>query len=280
METFGTFDNYARSANRADSIASLLGYKGAVANLYFGNFGAMLKNTDLRFAETQPATAEGPRERHAVVVLPVARPGGRRRGSEPRTRPGCGFPARAGRRSAVVGFRPHGGVPAADCLFRRPAVGEPQDVTGNSFSQDGLAVILTRQALRKVVHAFEERLEATVKPSPDESPVSYRELLRRQAGKLLAALDGGGISYAPFVIRPMVSQTVRIMLYAAGLVAWLFVVPAQGAAKSAEFVELVIVVLVGYFLLRTLFRSARILFWVIAVVWCVASLWVITSGGR
>ena len=94
----------------------------------------------------------------------------------------------------------------------------------------------------------------------------------------VVGLTGGAVAFALGV--PMVSQTVRIMLYAAGLVAWLFVVPAQGAAMSAEFVELVIVVLVGYFLLRTLFRSARILFWVIAVVWCVASLWVIASGGR
>lgn len=92
----------------------------------------------------------------------------------------------------------------------------------------------------------------------------------------VVGLTGGAVAFALGV--PLVSQIVRIMLYAAGLVAWLFVVPAQGAAMSATFLELVVVVLVGYLLLRTLFRFGRTVFWAIAVVWCMAALWVITSS--
>ncbi len=88
-------------------------------------------------------------------------------------------------------------------------------------------------------------------------------------------LMGAVVAFALGV--PLVSQIVRIMLYVAGLVAWLFVVPSQGAAMSATFLELVVVVLASYLLLRVLFRFARNFFWVIAVTWCVVALWAITK---
>ncbi len=87
-----------------------------------------------------------------------------------------------------------------------------------------------------------------------------------------AGLIGALIALALGV--PLVSRLVRIMLYAASMVSWLAAVPGQGGAMAGPFLLLVAVVLGIYAVFRLTFRFARTAFWLIAVAWCIAALWV------
>lgn len=89
-------------------------------------------------------------------------------------------------------------------------------------------------------------------------------------GLTAAGLVGAALAFA--LGLPIVSHLLRIMLYAASLLAWLFAVPAQAGPLAGSFALLVGIVLGTYVLLRILFRVARTAFWVLAVFWCATAL--------
>ena len=191
------------AAKLADSFGALLGIEGAAARVYFSNFNGMLKTTDRTF-DFRSRNRRPPRDPvNAVLSFLYAM-----------------LTKQVMFTTAIAGFDPFLG------FYHRPKYGRPAlaldlaeefrpiiadsvalklinngELKAGDFIQADEAVALTNEGRKRVISAFEQRMETTIiHPLLGES-ISYRRILEVQARLLSRHLLGELDSYPAFTVR-------------------------------------------------------------------------------
>ena len=191
------------AAKLADSFGALLGIEGAAARVYFSNFNGMLKTTDRTF-DFRSRNRRPPRDPvNAVLSFLYAM-----------------LTKQVMFTTAIAGFDPFLG------FYHRPKYGRPAlaldlaeefrpiiadsvalklinngELKAGDFIQADEAVALTNEGRKRVISAFEQRMETTIiHPLLGES-ISYRRILEVQARLLSGHLLGELSSYPAFTVR-------------------------------------------------------------------------------
>ncbi|MDD4792700.1 MAG: CRISPR-associated endonuclease Cas1 [Firmicutes bacterium] len=193
---------YIEKAMSIDNMATLLGIEGAAASLYFGNFGALLSSTagfDFRARNRRP-----PKDPvNAVLsylysmlvkdltIIALAT------GLDPYAgfyhQPLQGRPALA--LDLMEEFRPLICDSTAIRLINTSALKE------SDFSRLGNGVIMSDNARRKVISAYENRMDTLVTHPIFGYAISYRRVLSVQARLVARWLLGEINDYPPFCTR-------------------------------------------------------------------------------
>ena len=191
------------AAKLADSFGSLLGIEGAAARVYFSKFNGMLKTTDRTF-DFRSRNRRPPRDPvNAVLSFLYAM-----------------LTKQVMFTTAIAGFDPFLG------FYHRPKYGRPAlaldlaeefrpiiadsvalklinngELKAGDFIQADEAVALTNEGRKRVISAFEQRMETTIiHPLLGES-ISYRRIVEVQARLLSRHLLGELSSYPAFTVR-------------------------------------------------------------------------------
>ncbi|GAB05115.1 CRISPR-associated endonuclease Cas4/Cas1 [Gordonia amarae] len=197
----------AESARSAASAAELLGIEGAAARVYFGEFSGMVSDSNAELAEE--FDTNGRRRRPApdpinallgyvyallvkdVVAVCLAV------GLDPYIgvyhKPRYGRPALA--LDLMEEFRP---LLADSAILSMLNNGE---VTSGDFERRSRGCWLTLQGRRKVIRAYERRLDVQVTHPVFRYKISYRRVLDVQARILAGVLIGELRQYTPMVTR-------------------------------------------------------------------------------
>lgn len=196
----------AASAADADSSASLLGYEGTAARLYFENFTRMF-GSQTEFGQEFDANGRTRRPPKDPINALL----------------GLGYSLLIKDLVAVclgVGLDPYIGVLHASRYGRpalaldlaeefRPLVADSVvlhvvnngEIGTEDFTRRGIGCQLTKQGRRKLIGAYERRLETEVTHPVFGYKISYRRCLEVQARLLAAVLVGEIPEYKPFVTR-------------------------------------------------------------------------------
>lgn len=202
-QTIHLLSQYARRARRSDSFQTLLGIEGAAAALYFAEFGTMLRRSDTGIFDWENRNRRPPRDpvnallsftysllvRDAVAALLTV-------GFDPHLgfyhRPRYGRPSLA--LDLAEEFRP---LVADSTVVRMVNNGE---IGGSDFITRLGACTLTSAGRRKVIAAYERRINQEVHHPLFGYRASYRRILELQA-RLLARHLLGECEYRAFVTR-------------------------------------------------------------------------------
>ncbi|SPF69423.1 CRISPR-associated endonuclease Cas1 [cas1] [Propionibacterium ruminifibrarum] len=196
----------AESAAEADSSASLLGYEGTAARLYFENFTQML-SPQAEFGQEFDANGRTRRPPKDPINALL----------------GLCYSLLVKDLVAVclgVGLDPYIGVLHASRYGRpalaldlaeefRPLVADSVvlnvmnngEIGSEDFTRRGIGCQLTKQGRKKLIGAYERRLETEVTHPVFGYRISYRRCLEVQARLLAAVLIGEIPGYRPFVTR-------------------------------------------------------------------------------
>jgi len=206
-------------AERAASLAELLGIEGAAAQLYFGRFSGMLKS-----GEEPGSGKEGGGEGEADEFFFHFDKRNRRPPRDPVNAllsfaysllaKDCTVAAAAVGLDPYVGFfhQPRHGRPALalDVMEEfRPLVADSavlqavnnRVVTGEDFVRAGTAVNLTPAGRKRFLQVWERRMRQTVTHPVFGYKVSYRRALELQVRMLARVLTGEIAEYVPFLTR-------------------------------------------------------------------------------
>lgn len=196
----------AESAAESDSPASLLGYEGTAARFYFENFTRMF-GSQAEFGQEFDANGRTRRPPKDPINALL----------------GLGYSLLVKDLVAVclgVGLDPYIGVFHASRYGRpalaldlaeefRPLVADSVvlhvvnngEIGTEDFTRRGIGCQLTKQGRRKLIGAYERRLETEVTHPVFGYKISYRRCLEVQARLLAAVLVGEIPEYKPFVTR-------------------------------------------------------------------------------
>ena len=197
-----SLEKLAGDAEDASRLQSLLGIEGAAAEVYFGRFGSLLKSSqDFSF---QNRNKRPPREpvnavlsylygiltkELFVTVLAV--------GFDPYLgfyhQPKYGRPALA--LDMMEEFRPIIADSVAITLFNK------KELTRDDFIKTGIGISLTPESKRKIIGAYEQRMQTEIAHPIFQYTVSYRRILEVQARLLSRVLSGELKEYIAFVTR-------------------------------------------------------------------------------
>ncbi|MDQ1282684.1 MAG: CRISP-associated protein Cas1 [Euryarchaeota archaeon] len=197
-----SLERLAEQAEDAGKMSSLLGFEGAAAEIYFGQFGSLL-NGSLNFS-FQSRNKRPPKDpvnsvlsylygilaKELFVTVLAA-------GFDPYLgfyhQPRYGRPALA--LDMMEEFRPIIADSVAITLFNN------RELVPEDFIRTGIGISISPEAKKKVVRGYETRMHIEVRHPIFSYSVSYRRILEIQA-RLLARLISGEISeYPAFVTR-------------------------------------------------------------------------------
>ncbi|VVB69160.1 CRISPR-associated endonuclease Cas1 [uncultured archaeon] len=200
LETLATISKEARDAPGREN---LLGLEGAAAATYFSEFGRMLKtgSHDFSFEGRNKRPPQDPvnsvlsyiygilTKELFVTVLAA--------GFDPYLgfyhQPKYGRPALA--LDMMEEFRPVIADSTAFALFNKKALIE------DDFIKTGIGISLTSDAKRKVIAAYEQRMQTEIVHPIFGYKISYRRVLEVQARLLARVLSGELTEYPAFIIR-------------------------------------------------------------------------------
>lgn len=217
----GKLKRAAEDALAADSPATLLGIEGAAANLYFEQFGGMIKIADelAKTGEGAPAAEADPLAFHFNFTT---------RNRRPPTDPvnallslaysvlskDCALAALAVGFDPYLGFyhQPRFGRPALalDLMEEfRPLIAESavlscinnRIITEKDFVRAGQAVNLSPAGRKRFFQTYEQRMSSLLTHPLFDYKVSYRRALELQARLLAKALTGEIAEYVPLLTR-------------------------------------------------------------------------------
>ena len=201
-ELLESLTGLAEKAAGASRLESLLGLEGAAAEIYFGRWGSMLKSTNgFSFENRNKRPPKDPVNAtlsylYGILVkelfstaLAV--------GFDPYLgfyhQPRCGRPALA--LDLMEEFRPVIADSTALTLFNKI------ELTGDDFIRTGIGISLTQEGKKKVVAAYEQRIQMEVIHPIFGYKISYRRVLEVQGRLLSRVLSGELKEYPAFVIR-------------------------------------------------------------------------------
>ncbi|VVB64416.1 CRISPR-associated endonuclease Cas1 [uncultured archaeon] len=201
-EVLESLEKLIREAENAPNMQSLLGFEGAAAEIYFGRFGSMLKNTQgFSFENRNKRPPRDPvntvlsylygilTKELYVTALAV--------GFDPYLgfyhQPSYGRPALA--LDMMEEFRPIIADSTAVMLFNN------EELVEKDFIRTGIGISLTPEAKRKVVGGYERRMQTEISHPIFGYAVSYRRILEVQARLLTRVLSGELKEYTAFVTR-------------------------------------------------------------------------------
>lgn len=194
----------AELASQARSVETLLGIEGAAANVYFAHFGGMLKPEDGMVFDFRERNRRPPKDpvngllsfayalltKDLTVTLMAV-------GYDPYLgfyhRPRYGRPALA--LDLMEEFRPIIADSTVLALINNGEI-KPED-----FIQRAGASALTPEGRKKVLEAYERRMDATITHPLFGYTISYRRVLEVQARLLGRHLAGELPAYPPFLTR-------------------------------------------------------------------------------
>jgi len=202
VEVIESLKRLAVQAEGASHMQSLLGFEGAAAEVYFGRFGNMLKNSgDFSFQNRNKRPPKDPvnsvlsylygilAKELFSTVLAV--------GFDPYLgfyhQPRYGRPALA--LDMMEEFRPIIADSSALTLFNK------DELAGNDFIRTGIGISLAADARRKVIAGYERRMQSEVVHPIFGYKLSYRRILEVQARLLARVLSGEINEYPAFVTR-------------------------------------------------------------------------------
>ncbi|MEM2900662.1 MAG: CRISPR-associated endonuclease Cas1 [Thermoplasmata archaeon] len=199
-----SLSKYAEDANEANSIESLLGIEGAAARVYFSQFGGMLNNKDVALFDFNTRNRRPPKDpvnamlsflyalltkTYTITLLSV------------------GFDPYLGYLHKVRYGRP---ALALDLMEEmRPIICDSVVVTminKNEIDEDDFirragSCALNDEGRKKVIRAYERRLETTITHPIFGYSVSYRRVLEVQARLFARTITGEIKEYPPFLTR-------------------------------------------------------------------------------
>ncbi len=203
--TVGQLAELARAAERARSLASLLGIEGTAARLYFERFGELLRPTGALHAfDFEQRNRRPPRDRvnallsffYALLVKDAT------------------VAVLAAGFDPYLGFyhRPRFGRPALALDLAeefRPLVGDSAvlmainngEIQTSDFVERAGAVALTATGRRKAIQTYERRMATELRHPLFGYRASYRRTLEIQARLLAAVLEGDVAAYRPLTTR-------------------------------------------------------------------------------
>lgn len=201
-ESLHSLEGLAEKAGEASRMESLLGFEGAAAEIYFGRWGSMLKSSfDFSFQSRNKRPPKDPvnatlsylygilAKEFFSTVLAV--------GFDPYLgfyhQPRYGRPALA--LDLMEEFRPVIADSTALMLFNKKELEE------DHFIKTGIGVSLTPEGKKKVVAAYEKRMQMEIIHPLFGYKISYRRVLEVQARLLSRVLSGELKEYPAFVIR-------------------------------------------------------------------------------
>lgn len=193
---------HAEKALDADNLLSLMGIEGAAASVYFSNFASMIKG-GMGF-DFQSRNRRPPKDPVNAVLsylysmlvkdLTVACMAA---GLDPYAglchQPGHGRPSLA--LDLMEEFRP---LICDSVCIRLINTGE---LRPDEFTSDGGGVLMADSARKKVIAAYEARMDTLVRHPIFEYTLNYRRVLAVQTGLLVRWLCGEIPSYPPFCTR-------------------------------------------------------------------------------
>ena len=192
------------AARSADSLESLLGIEGAAARVYFSHFGLLLAQSSAIHFQFMERNRRPPRDpvnsllsylygvltKDMMVASSAV-------GLDPYLgfyhRPRYGSPALA--LDLIEELRPILADSVAISLINR------REVSVDDFVVTPSGVSISHTAKKAVIHAYERRLEQTVKHPAVGYEITYRRLFEIQARILAAYLMGEVCGYVPFEVR-------------------------------------------------------------------------------
>ncbi|MCL5948223.1 MAG: CRISPR-associated endonuclease Cas1 [Actinobacteria bacterium] len=192
------------AARLADSSESLLGIEGAAARVYFSHFALLLAQSSARHFQFMERNRRPPRDpinsllsylygiltKDMIVASSSV-------GLDPYLgfyhRPRHGSPALA--LDLIEELRPILADSVAMSLINR------REVSVDDFVVTPTGVSISHAAKKAVIHAYERRLEQTVKHPVVGYEITYRRLFEIQARIFAAYLMGEVCSYVPFEVR-------------------------------------------------------------------------------
>jgi len=197
-----SLEKLAGDAEDASRLQSLLGIEGAAAEVYFGRFGSLLKSSqDFSFQNRNKRPPRDPvnavlsylygilTKELFVTVLAV--------GFDPYLgfyhQPKYGRPALA--LDMMEEFRPIIADSVAITLFNK------KELTRDDFIKTGIGISLTPESKRKIIGAYEQRMQTEIAHPIFQYTVSYRRILEVQARLLSRVLSGELKEYIAFVTR-------------------------------------------------------------------------------
>jgi len=201
-EALESLERLAGKAESASSMSSLLGFEGAAAEIYFGNFDGLLK--DVQVFSFHNRNKRPPRDpvntvlsylygiltKELFVAVLAA-------GFDPYLgfyhQPRYGRPALA--LDMMEEFRPLIADSTAITLFNN------RELSQEDFIKTGIGISLTPEAKKKVVGGYERRMQTEISHPLFGYTVSYRRILEVQARLLSRVLAGELKEYPAFVTR-------------------------------------------------------------------------------
>lgn len=203
--TLAQLANLARAAEAERSLESLLGLEGTAARLYFGRFGALLKEAGgaagFSFDERNRRPPRDPVNAllsfiYALLIKDVTA-AALAAGLDPYVgvyhRPGFGRPALA--LDLAEEFRPLLGDSTV-----MTAINNGEIVAGDFVTRAG-GTALTERGRRKAIAAYERRMSTELRHPLFRYRASYRRMLEIQARLLAAVLVGDVPAYRPLTTR-------------------------------------------------------------------------------
>jgi CRISPR-associated protein Cas1 len=193
---------YARLAQEASSIARLFGLEGMAAKVYFGHFGGMLRDPmgfDVSGRERRPAPDPvnatlsflyGLLVKDAVQALLAV-------GLDPHR--GVYHRLRPGRPSLALDLAEEFRPLVADSVVL--GLVNNRVIDAGDFVRRGRSCALTEVGRRKVIRAYEARMDALIRHPIFHYQVSYRRVFEIQARLLARAIAVELPGYRPFTTR-------------------------------------------------------------------------------
>lgn len=201
-EALERLDRLSKEAKNASSIEKLLGIEGAAAEIYFGRLGNLLKGDQgFTFQNRNRRPPKDPvnavlsylyamlTKDLFVSLLAV--------GFDPYLgfyhQPKYGRPALA--LDMIEEFRPLIADSTAIMLFNN------EEIHQRDFIKTGIGVSIKHQAKRKVIEAYERRMQTEIAHPIFEYKINYRRVLEVQSRLLSRVLSGEIKEYPAFVTR-------------------------------------------------------------------------------
>jgi CRISPR-associated protein Cas1 len=200
-ELLDSLASLAEKAGGASHIDSLLGFEGAAAEIYFGRLGSVLESSGFSFQNRNKRPPKDPVNAtlsylYGILVKELFSTA-LAAGFDPYLgfyhQPRYGRPALA--LDMMEEFRPIIADSAAYALFNK------KELTEDHFIRTGIGISLTPEGKKKVVAAYEQRMQTEIIHPLFGYKISYRRVLEVQARLLSRVLMGEIPEYPAFVVR-------------------------------------------------------------------------------